>query len=477
MAFIRKVFTLLGACSLEELSGLRAYVRSATLVAKKGYLAALLEEILPYWPEFGENMPEKEVLFARAFPERHFDDKAWRYALSDISGLIEDFWLDRTAHSDAVERQLRLMTILESRGLDKPYRQAQRHLEALIRANELQGHAGFMLTWQYLDRQHKASIRDSLRKHEEHLQGASDALDRLYYLEKLTYACAMQERMHVLQGDLDTGISDAWIRHLEERDCFGVPLIRLYFLAFNMQQHEENTAHYKALVDILDKEGLNLPLEDIKAAYRMAINYCARNIRQGKEEYAAEALSLYITGIERSVLLDKGLLSPWTFTNIVKLGLRSGQLEWTEAFINTYSDQLPAQHRKNALYFNKAEWYFYAGKYEEAQTILLNVALNDLNYYLGSRVLLAKIYAQSGAEEALLSLIASFTAFIKRNREISAGLKQTYLRFCTLLWKINKSTPRHREALAREIREAPLLTDRTWLLQQLDAHHNTPQHD
>lgn len=465
---------MLGACTRDEVSDLRAYLRTAHM-NRKAHLAGLLDVLAPYWPAFGEDMPEKAVLFASAFPGRPFEDKYWRYALSDLSGLIEDFWVDRSERSEGWERQLRLLSILEAKGLEKPLRQVQRRIEAWMQNATLEDHTGFLFEWRYAALRHRASGRESIRKHDDRLQTASDALDKLYFLEKLTYACAMQERRQVLQGNLDSGISDAWLLHLQERDCFGVPLIRLYLLAFNMQRDEENTAHYKALVGILAEDLAWLPLDDIRAAYRMAINYCARKIRQGQEDYAAEALSLYIRGIEQSVLLDNGSLSPWTFTNVVKLGLRSRQFEWTASFMKTYSDRLPRQYRKNVLHFSRAEWYFYSGKPREAQTALLEVELNDLNYYLGSRVLLAKIYAEAGEEEALLSLIAAFTAFIKRNREISSALKQTYLSFCMLLWRIKKSKPHHREALAREIMDTPLLTDRTWLLQQLDAQAGAPK--
>ncbi|MEM7574690.1 MAG: hypothetical protein AAF433_17425 [Bacteroidota bacterium] len=97
------------------------------------------------------------------------------------------------------------------------------------------------------------------------------------------------------------------------------------------------------------------------------------------------------------------------------------------------------------------------------------VAYSDLNYYLGARVLLAKIYWEIQAEEPLLSLVAAFTIFLKRNREISNDLKHTYLNFCQLLYKILRLDSSKRQQLEDEIKSTKLLTDRSWLLEIING--------
>lgn len=273
----------------------------------------------------------------------------------------------------------------------------------------------------------------------------------------------MLDRQAILKSDYQINLSHDWVQHLKDKDFFGEPLIRIYYTIYQALIQEGKEVHFIRLKEYISQYQELLPATDIKDVLLFAINYCARKIRQGKDQYISEALQLYLAGIESEALLENGHLSPWTFTNVVKLLLRLEQFDRIEPFIRQYAPMLPAEFRENALHYNLAELYYYTQQFEKAQTELVQVAYSDLNYYLGARVLLAKIYYEQGEEEALLSLIASFTIFLKRNKDISANIKQTYLNFCNLLFKIVRRSLRNWAELAIEIAEVPLLTDRSWL--------------
>lgn len=68
-------------------------------------------------------------------------------------------------------------------------------------------------------------------------------------------------------------------------------------------------------------------------------------------------------------------------------------------------------------------------------------------------------------EEALLSLISSFTIFLKRNKQLSNDLKYTYLNFCQILYQIIRRAPTQINKLKDKISTTTLLTDRAWLEQ------------
>ena len=176
-----------------------------------------------------------------------------------------------------------------------------------------------------------------------------------------------------------------------------------------------------------------------------------------------EALDLYVKGINSKVLLEAGKLTPWTFTNVVKLSLKLERYSWTQQFINEYESKLFLEFRENALRFNRAELYYAIHRYDDAQRELINVAHTDLNYYLGARVLLAKIYFETKEEEALLSLLASFTIFLKRNKKISKNIKQSGLNFCTILFQIVKRSPKSLSKVKERMKQMDLLTERKWL--------------
>jgi hypothetical protein len=192
-------------------------------------------------------------------------------------------------------------------------------------------------------------------------------------------------------------------------------------------------------------------------------------MRKGTAGFDAEALDLYVEGLEQQVLLDGDTLSPWTFNNVVKLALRLKRFDWINGFMSAYEAQLPEAFREDVLHYNRAELYYATNALQKAQSALLQVSYSDLNYYLGARVLLAKIYYEMEEIEPLLSLLAAFMIFLKRNRNISNDIRQTCLNFCNILFKIVKRKPGTTDKIRQRIQSTPLLTERQWLLAQVSA--------
>ena len=71
-------------------------------------------------------------------------------------------------------------------------------------------------------------------------------------------------------------------------------------------------------------------------------------------------MDLYIEGIKNNILLENGQISPWTYKNVVKLGLGLKRFEWVESFVREYSQYLSAREREDAYHFNLADLFFLA---------------------------------------------------------------------------------------------------------------------
>lgn len=430
----------------------------------------LLLHLLSFWPNYQQVELEKTQVWATLFPNVPFEDKQWRYLCSDAVRLIESFWTIEQLFQSGALPDLLLHEALSEKKLDKNFQEVNRRLEA--RFAKTQAHDVLYLKERlhWLNTNEQAFQRSRQRRFDLTLQHSSDGLDAYYFLQKLQYACVMLDRQAILQGEYDTGISSEWLQHLLSRNFFGEPLIQLHYVILKALQEEENEEHFLTLRQtILAEEGQGGTLRDV---YLFAINYCARKIRQGKGQYVQEALTLYYHGLDHGVLLEGKEISPWTFTNVVKLSLRLQKFEEIESFIERYAERLPANLRTDALAFNQAELYYYTGRIEAAQTLLNQVSYSDLNYYLGARVLLAKLYYEADSIKPLLSLLAAFTIFLKRNRQISGALKQTYLNFCELLFQIIRRKPEQMEALREKVQAVQLLTDRGWLLEVLEKKIN-----
>ena len=462
----KKLYATLRELKFEELNSLQRFAE-AGYFRHREECQVFLKYLLQFWPKFEDPHLEKTNAWSKLFPDQPYEDKQWRYLCSDTVKLVQSFWTVEKLYQSGNLPDLLLHESLSERNLEKNFQEINRQLEAHFTktiAHDTQ-YLKERLHWLHANELHFE--RSGQRRFDPTIQLASDGLDAYYFLQKLQYACAMLDRQAILQGSYNIGISVEWLKHLSDRNFFHEPLIQLYYVIFKaLQEEEQEEQHFYTLRKAIDGDhNLGRSLRDV---YLLAINYCARKIRQGKSNYVQEALDLYRGGLEKGLLLNGKEISPWTFTNVVKLSLRLQQFEEIERFIERYADCLPSGLRDDALAFNQAELYYYTGRIEEAQILLNQVSYSDLNYYLGARVLLAKMYYESDATKSLLSLLAAFTIFLKRNRQISTALKQTYLNFCDLLFQLLRKKPEQMAALREKVQQVQLLTDRGWLLEVLD---------
>lgn len=448
-------------CSPEEVRRL-SEVAQSPYFNKKEALTRLFAKLASTQPR---QLPDKELLFAWAYPGQAYHYPTFRYLVSDAAALVLRFWSVSAYEQDPQQQQLTRLEILSARGLNKRYDSARAQDDHPSEGFVQVGDFFYAMQLAALDEQHFERQRQ--RVFDTRIEVAAVALDKYYYLQRLIYACGMLDREAIFSDRYTHAIPESWFQYLDEHQCFNEPLIAMYYAIWRMLARPEPEAHFLALVALLEAAPIH---PELRTPYLSAINFSLRKIRQGDEAYIDKALLLYETGIERGILTDEGgILSPWTLTNVVKLALRRQRFDWTENFIHHTIGMVAAPFRDNALAYNMAEFYYYTRRYDEAKRTLFQVEFNDLNYYLGGRVILAKIYYEDNDTEPLLSLLAAFMIFLKRNKSISPAIKSTYLRFCELLFQLAKGIPNRKDKLYQQIVDAPLLTDREWLLRQLEG--------
>jgi hypothetical protein len=427
----------------------------------------LLDQLRTYEPGFAAGYPKKAELFAAALPGEPFNDKTLRYLESDLCQLIERFWAIERFEADEHESSLVVMQLLSDRGLHKGYRQHLRRWEERFDERPPTSLEELRAAYRLAEVEEAFFQNQRKRQFDTRIERAAHRLDAYYYLQRLIYTCGMLDREAVVQGSYDTRITPEWLQYLRQADFFANSRIRLYHTIYLALSNENDDHYFSSLKQQLAEA--DAPPGQLRTPYLFAINYCARKIRQGRHAYLTEALDLYTKGIELGVLLDQSGLSPWTFTNVVRLALRLKRYAWIETFIERYGQQLPPPFRENALAYSQAELYYHTRRYGLAQEALLSVAHSDLNYYLNARVMLAKIYYETDEIEPLLSLLAAFMIFLKRNKSISGNLKATYLHFCDALFQLLKRKGKRFTDLGQFIRTTDLLAERDWLLAHYQA--------
>lgn len=457
-----KLLELLKTCTSKERNALDDFVQSPYFV-KDEATTRLIRYLLKHF----KAMPEdKEQLFAIAYPKEKYVDKKYRYLISDSAKLVTRFWLIQSYEKNAPQQLLDQMKIYSRRDLEKGYQQTKRGWQ---KSGYAQRSSDFMSYWYQLQFEEISSShfhRNRTRQLDEDIERVVTNLDQYYYLYRLANACDMLNKEAVLQKKYKIKLTPDWFVYLQEQSFFGDILIESYWWMWNILNEPEEESYFQPFLNKIQLLGNSTDIAIVKMFYRAAINYAIRKIRAGKLEYQAIALKIYVETINEKILLDNNQLSPWVFGNVVKLALKVKDPTWVEQFINEKAELLPPATYQNALNYNLAELKYVTKNYEVAQQKLAMVELSDLNYYLGARILLSKIYFENDEIEPLLSLINAFNIFLKRNKEISEGIKQSCLNFCQILYQLVRQNEKRMAGMQEEITNMGLLVQRDWLLQQ-----------
>ncbi len=421
---------------------------------------AYLEQLAPVFPA---GKIKKQVVFGRLFPGAAFDEKKLAYLMNYLLRLAERFLAVQRYEREEMLTSCHVLDQYVERKLDKHSGFLFGKSRQLLEEGDKRDGQGFYHQYLVARAASEQFIRQQIREFDPSLQEVTDRLDAFYFFHKLKYCCEMLNRQGIIQADYQLHFAEEVARYLRQQERLD-PLIEIYFRIYQSLFWPEEEENFAKLLWLIERYAHTIDPKTLREIYLYAINYCAPKIRKGKDDYIPVMLELYIRGIENRSLFDDGYLSHWTFSNVVKLALRLERYAWVETFIQEHVDSLPPTLRQDAEHYNLAELFYYKKDYDSVLNHLNQLHFTDLHYHLGSRVLLLKTYYELDAEEPLLSLLASFSVYLRRNNKISVPMKKNCLNFCNLLLQILRRNPKKWAAIGTDIEQTQPLAERAWLV-------------
>ena len=461
-----KLITVLRTFSVSELREFKDFVESPYF-NKNQELVLFYQYLKKIAPGFPLKKTQREAAYQAIFPKKTYDEKHLKYLMSFLLKLAEQFMGLKKYEEEKVIRQYHILEACVDRHLEKSYVNIYRKAKQELDLYPYQDADLYFRKYILADVENRYFGQQNIRKSNKELQQATDFFDLYYIGKKLKYTCEMLDRKKFLSADYQSKMLKEIRQYLATNPYEDVPVIIIYNTILHTLTEESNVVHFEKLKTLLTRYFDCFAAAEMKQMYIHAINYCIRKIRQKEERFVEEALNLYMKGIETKLLYDGEYLSPWTYTNIIKLGLRLGDYDWTETAIRTYHSALEQQFRTNALNYSLADLFYHKKEIEKAMLHLREVEFSDIFFALDAKVMLLKIYFDNDEQEALNSLIISFKAFLKRNRLISDNMRLTYLNFITYLTLLLKFDTNTLAQLEKQIRNSNLLVDRKWLLETL----------
>lgn len=438
----------------------------------------LLDLILAHMAQSAEE-PDRQLLFASLFPGQEYEEQKLHNVMSYLKRQFHRFLAYEYLEEHPVEEQLlTLESAYDNAHFDllvNRARQLEKNLSQTAFSNSQYHYARYRLN--YLLGYYGGDFVD--RSESGALQRMSDHLDRYFIVEKLRNSCHLTANMMLLNSHYDLGLLEELLRYVNQHwDRFKDDLgVRLYHTILMSLREEHEPGHYLDMKNMLVNYIDVIPRADCSDLYTFAYNYCIRRINQGDMGYQTELFDLYKKGLSSEMLLKNKILSEWDYKNIATLGCSLKEYEWTEDFLHTYKDHIPAHQRENAYSYNLAYYYYHKKLYDKTLQTLLHVQFTDVKYHLNSNFLLLRTYYALHDTEALFSLIETFRIYVIRNQKITTEQKRSYtnfLRFAKKLVQLKHAAATFSKQVLRQkllelstkVEQTDNIINKYWLLEE-----------
>ena len=224
------------------------------------------------------------------------------------------------------------------------------------------------------------------------------------------------------------------------------------------------------LRDTINAHGDLLNPHDLRYVFLMAINLCISNANRGRDNFVREAFEWYRLGIERDVIAENGQLTRATYLNIVTHAIKLEEYDWATDFIEQHTDQLEDDIRENTESFARARLAYEQKDYDTGMPLLAQVDFKHPVYNIMAKTLQLKIYYEIDEYDAMDSQLDSMTTYLRR-KTLSDLHKDNFGNIVRFVRRISRMKPGDRKKkteLREQIETASPLTEKKWLLEQLD---------
>lgn len=416
-----------------------------------------------------EQAPDVPTIWQQLSGDKPYKDQQFRLLMSYLSKLVEQFLAVENIRLQTFSMKMATADSLRSKGADQlagtlldeakrqlkkqPYRNANYWLQAYL-------HQAALYREVYTQRPEK----------NEGFATFSKVLDEAFLAMKLRQNMARINHQQVYQWNHNASELDTYVAALNERELPDEPAHRLYYYGSRLLQQPDNEQAFQKFKTLLFTNSFLFPEEEAFELYNLAINFGIRQINHGRRSYFHDLIELYKQGLQQGYLLRKGILSRFTYHNVVSVALQIDEQEWAVQFLEEWTPKLERRYRERMYNFNKAKIAYASQRYDEALPLLQQANYHDTLLNLGARTLLLKIYYELAEWDVLLSHLDAFQNYLRRKPELTTNHRTNYrnlIRFTRKLLKVELRQTKQVQQLQEQINKATVLTEKEWLLRQL----------
>lgn len=411
---------------------------------------------------------EAERLYEATYPGKTFDNKQLRHVMSYLLDVVRKYLALAEWQTDDAEQQRCLVRALRNRGLDQLFEKEWQRADVASEETSARDARYHFRRYQL----HQENIEHTARRERSvrlNLQPLPDELTNFYVSEMLRHACTALMHQAVAGQAYRIDLLKVILEAAGQEEMLQIPAVAVYYHAYRMLESPDAAEPFERLKVLLAEHEDRFTPEEMRGLYLMAINGCIRRMNAGRRTYVREAFDLYKAALERDFLTENGVLSGFTYKNILRVSVALGEHAWAEQFLEQHRLTLHPTERDNLYRYNLAYLRFQQHDYSRAMPLLQQTEVDDPLNNLDARRMLLRSYYELGEWEALESLLQSFSTYLRRQKNLGyhRTTNENLIVFTKKLLELNRADSKAETVLKAEIDATPDVAERAWLLEQV----------
>lgn len=461
-----KIYKILKKLSQIELNRFQQFLASP-FFNKRGDLILLYEELITHH----STAIDAVKMYKKLAPEKAYKAQDLRLLLSYLYKHLERFLIYENLFQKKENQVLELQKVEVFQQLDlskyaqKSLQNAQDDLEKSTKRNA----DFFGKRYQLLEKGFEfSSVQNPSGEHE--FQQIVETLDVSFIATKLRQSCQSLSHQAIYKYSLQDQLMEYLIPYIEQYKLHQIPAIGIYYYIYLSLTNSENSVHFEQLQNQFYWYSDLFPDKELRDIHLMLVNYCVKQVNKNNFSYLRILLNLYRHGLKNGYIIEKGILSRFTYTNIVKIGIRCGELEWVQKFVKDFKNNLEKQYRESTYHINLASIAYATKDYDKALRYLQQYNFKNVILNLAAKVLQMKVFYELEEKEVLEAHLKAMEIFVRR-KEVLGYHRENYsniIKFTSQLNTINVYDKTALKKLRDRIKTIPVLTEKDWLMKQID---------
>ena len=464
-----RLVEILRTCSKKELKTLNKWLRSPAHNQRED-VVQLYTFIIEEDRLWKDDLLDKSVAYQKIYSTKDYDDAKMRQTIFFFMKALEDFLVYQEIQQNEVQAKMALSRVYRKRRLNKHFEKNMRLVQNL-QDKQVQRNRDYHRNEFHRLQEEYDFVVSQERTVDMNLQEVSDTLDIAFLADKLRHSCHMLAHQAVYKVNYSLNLITEVFSYIKNNPkTLDIPAIAIYYYGYMTVTDKENETHFHNLKTQIFENGQLFPQRELMALYIIALNYCIGRANMGILHFVRESFDLYKRGIETEILIQRGQISRFTFTNAVTNGTYVKEFIWVENFIHNYKGYLNKKSREDVVQFCLSKLYYEKSDYDKALRICSQMDYGDILMNLVSKTMMLKIFYAQNELDALESYLESFRSYLSR-KKATAYHKSNYkniIRLTKKLLKVNPYNPQNKTKLKKEIQETKPLTERKWLLEQVE---------